>query len=411
MATSETILIIDDDPYLRQVLRAFLEEMNLTVLEAGGGAEGLAILQLTPPALVLLDINMPGMTGFDVCRAIRALPLAANTPVIVMTAMEGTEAKVEAFRCGAVDYVSKPLHLEDVEVRVQTHLGIRRQAVELRESSDKLQRALFDMAAMNANLVELNTKLRHSEAVKSRFLALMRNEINNPLNSIMGLADVIAGQTVSPDKAGALAAMIKDDAFELNGQIQNVFCAAELEAGEATPQITRVDVASVLRDVADSFGPITRNREVRLLLEAGEETAGFCTDGEKLRHILANLTANAVECSPPGQEVKVLAHLEEGWLVLHVVDHGPGLPEPVRKLIFAPFATGWSTDQIQRGQFLGLPVVKALVDLLAGDVQVLSGPGAGTAFRIALPPGAATGDLQAESLDGNLLLFDDPQAF
>ena len=409
MATTEIVLIIDDDPYLRQVLRAFLEEMDLTVLEAGDGAEGLATVQMTPPSLVLLDINMPGMTGFEACRAIRGLPLAANTPVIVMTAMEGTEAKVEAFRCGAVDYVSKPLHLEDVEVRVQTHLGIRRQAVELRESSDKLQRALFDMAAMNANLVELNTKLRHSEAVKSRFLALMRNEINNPLNSIMGLADVLAGQSVSPDKARDLAAMIKDDAFQLNGQIQNVFCAAELEAGEATPQITRVDVASVLRDVADSFGPITHSRGVALRLEAGEETAGFYTDGAKLRHILSNLMANAVECSPPEQEVKLLAHLEEGWLVLHVVDHGPGLPDPVRKAIFAPFATGWNTDRIQRGHFLGLPVVKALVDLLAGQIQVLSGPGAGTAFRIALP--AAACELQAESLDGNLLVFDEPQTF
>ena len=259
--------------------------------------------------------------------------------------------------------------------------------------------------------MELNQKLRHSEAVKGRFLALMRNEINNPLNSIMGLADVIAAQAVSPDKARELAAMIKDDAFQLNGQIQNVFCAAELEAGEAMPQITRVDVASILRDVADSFGPFTRSRGVQLLVEAGEETADFSTDGAKLHHILANLTANAVESSPPGQEVKLLAHLEEGRLVLHVVDHGPGLPEPVRKLIFAPFSSGWSTDQIQRGQFLGLPVVKAMVDLLEGEVQVLSAPGAGTAFRIALPPAHGAGELQAETLDGNLLLFDDPQAF
>ena len=156
MATPDSVLIIDDDPYLRLVLRAFLEEMELAVLEAGDGSEGLATVQMTPPALVLLDINMPGMTGFEVCRSIRALPQADNTPVIVMTSMEGTEAKLEAFRCGAVDYVSKPLHLEDVEVRVRTHLGIRRQALELRESSDKLQRALFDTAALNANLVELN---------------------------------------------------------------------------------------------------------------------------------------------------------------------------------------------------------------------------------------------------------------
>jgi K+-sensing histidine kinase KdpD len=222
---------------------------------------------------------------------------------------------------------------------------------------------------------------------------------------------VIAGQTVSPDKASALAAMIKDDAFHLNGQIQNVFCAAELEAGEAMPQITRVDVASVLRDVADSFGPITRSRGVPLLLEAGEETAGFCTDGAKLRHILANLTANAVQCSPPDQEVKLLAQVEDGWLIIHVVDHGPGLPEAARKAIFAPIAIDWGTEQIQRGHFLGLPVVKALVDILAGNIQVLSGPGAGTAFRIALPPAPATGELQAESVDGNLLLFDEPQAF
>jgi len=407
MATAETILIIDDDEFLRILVRAFLERMGLNVVEAADGAQGLAALREAPPALVLLDITMPGMNGFEVCKAIRALPEAADTPVIVMTSLEGTARKVEAFQCGAVDYVSKPLHLEDVEVRVNTHLGIRRQNLELRRSRDQLQQAVEDAAVLNRNLVEVNERLRHSEEVKSRFLALMRNEINNPLNGIMGLADLVAGK-VPLEKAREFGAMIKDEAFHLDCQIQNVFRAAEVEAGEAAPSISRVDVGSILDAVVDSFGAFARAKGVKLTTRVAGEPGPFPTDGEKLHHILANLVANAVEASGREGEVSILAEDRGDRLSIQVSDHGLGLPEAERKLLFQSFGSN-GFQGISHGQNLGLPVVKALVDLLGGEIDVESAPGQGATFRILLPRALET--MEAEAADGNLLIFDDPQEF
>jgi signal transduction histidine kinase len=407
MSPAETILIIDDDEFLRILVRAFLERMGLNVVEAADGAQGLAALKAAPPALVLLDITMPGMNGFEVCRAIRALPEAADTPVIVMTSLEGTARKVEAFQCGAVDYVSKPLHLEDVEVRVKTHLGIRSQNLELRQSRDQLQEALEASAVLNRNLVEVNEKLRHSEEVKSRFLALMRNEINNPLNGIMGLADLVAGK-VPLEKAREFGAMIKDEAFHLDCQIQNVFRAAEVEAGEAAPSISRVNVGSIMDTVVDSFGPYARAKGLKLTATVAGEPGPFPTDGEKVHHILANLVANAIEASGRGGEVAIRAEDLGEHLALQVSDQGLGLPEAEQKILFQFFGTS-GFQGVSHGQNLGLPVVKALVDLLGGAIDVDSVPGEGASFRITLPRALET--MEADAQDGNLLIFDEPQEF
>jgi signal transduction histidine kinase len=239
----------------------------------------------------------------------------------------------------------------------------------------------------------------------------MRNEINNPLNGIMGLAEVIAGKAIPPGKARELAAMIKTDAFRLDYQIQNVFCAAELEAGDVEPNINRVDVGSIIRDVADSFEPLALAKGVDLTCHVSGELMGFPTDGEKLHHILANLVAHAVEFSLHSGNVEILVEAGDDQLDLHVVDHGVGLPERLRTAMFAPFGIDLDQAGIPHGHDLGLPVVKALADLLGGDIRVLSAPGAGTAFHLRLPRAQAE-EGQAEALDGNLIIFDGPpQAF
>ena len=406
MAEPDTILIIDDDDLLRMVLRDYLQGLGFGVAEASGGEQGLASILRQSPSLVLLDISMPGMDGFETCRAIRALPEARDTPVLVMTSLEGHASKAEAFRCGAVDYVPKPLFLEDVAIRVRTHLRIRLQSIELRENHDRIQRSLLEADAMNRKLVELNEKLTHSEEVKTRFLALMRNEINNPLTDIMGLADLIMGK-VPLDKARGLAAMIKSDAFQLDCQIRNVFTAAEVEAGEAGPCIVRVDVDSVLQDVAQSFAPFARAKGLVLSCRVEGEVSAFPTDGDKLHHLLANLVANAVESSWPSGRVEILARAQADHLKVSVVDQGPGLPETQRKKLFQPFGV----TSARRGQYLGLPVVKALVDLLGGEIQVESTPGEGTAIVVLLPRGIVQESLEGATLDGNLLIFDEPREF
>jgi signal transduction histidine kinase len=406
-----TVLIIDDDEDLRQFLRRCLEGLGLRVLEAPDGAAGVAAVLRELPDLVLLDLSMPGMGGYDTCDAIRALEGAEGLPVIVMTAHLGGEYQERAFQGGAVDYLTKPLRFEDVKVRVMAHLGLRRKTLALQESNACLAKAFDEAAAMNRNLLQLNGKLRRSEALKSRFLALMRNEIYNPLNDIQALAGRILDETLPPGKARELAALIKNESFLLDLQIRNVLCAAELEAGEVRPTLSRVDFGSVGRDILESFGPFARDKGLELALELAGPDQDFPTDSAKLHQILSNLVANAVRCSPDRGRVLLALESREADLRLRVEDEGPGLTAEARKVLFVPFHGAEDVARFHRGPGLGLPVVKALVDLLEGALQVDSEEGRGTRFAITLPRTATLDQMEAEALDGNLLFFDEPQEF
>ena len=144
MNSAEMILVVDDEPLLRENLRAFLEDIGFHVLEAGQGETALELCTREHPDLVLLDINMPGKNGFEVCRDLKRLPGMEETPVIFLSGLMETRDKLEAFASGGVDYVGKPFHFEEVEARVRTHLELRRQRRQLEESHRNIQMALAD---------------------------------------------------------------------------------------------------------------------------------------------------------------------------------------------------------------------------------------------------------------------------
>ncbi|BDU71305.1 hybrid sensor histidine kinase/response regulator [Mesoterricola silvestris] len=409
METQETLLIIDDDAGLRRALRAFLEGIGLRVLDAPDGVRGLDLARREGPVMVLLDLTMPGMSGFEVCRELAALPGDHHPVVIVMSGLLGTTQRMKAFHAGAVDCLAKPVQYEELEVRVRTHLAIRRNTAALRESRDKLGKALHDSGAMNRNLLALNEKLQRSEAVKTRFLALMRNEIYNPLSDIMGLADGIADPSLPPGKAQELAARIKHEAFHLDCQIRNVFTAAEVEAGESSPFVTKVDVASVAEDVVASFAPMARTRGITLRMDLQGLGADFPTDADMLHHILANLLSNAVQHGAGVAELR--ATETEAGLVLEVQDAGPGIAGASLKAIFEPFRHADGPFKVARGQGLGLVVARALVDILDGRLDVESEPGQGSLFRVTLPRTTSLANPDAHAQDDNIIFFDEPQAF
>ncbi len=404
MEPGDKILVIDDDATLRLALRAFLEKHGFVVAEAPGGAEGIEAMPWEKPALVLLDLTMPGMNGFEVCHRIKALPEGRSTPVIVMSGLLGTSQKRKALHAGAVDSLQKPLDYEEVEIRIRTHLAIRHQET-------ALKKALHDAGAMNRNLLELNDKLTQSEAVKTRFLALMRNSINNPLTDILGLARSITDQPEGLEKARDLARLIHSNAFRMDCQMRNVFSAAELEAGEARPFITRVNVASVAADVMNSFGACASVKEKTLDLALEGDLQAFPTDGSKLEHILANLVANALDFTGPGGVIRIRLAGEASRLVLSVADEGPGIPEAGQRYLFAPFRAAAGESMAPRGHGLGLPVAKALADLLDGSLHLRSEPGQGCVFTLTLPRAPVLDEVEADALGGDILIFDEPQEF
>ena len=410
MNSAETILVVDDEPLLRENLRAFLEDIGFHVLEAGQGETALELCTREHPDLVLLDINMPGKNGFEVCRSLKRLPGMEETPVIFLSGLMETRDKLEAFGSGGVDYVGKPFHFEEVEARVRTHLELRRQRRQLEESHRNIQMALADARQANRQLIEVNERLRQSEALKTHFIANMRNEIHDPLGAILGLAGEICDERVPLSQCRTLATLIRREASHLEFELRNIFCAAELEAGEASPTITQVDLGSVLRDAIKDFAEAAQERAQTLRVLAAEGTETFPTDMGMVRIILANLVANAIEFSPHGECIDLRARVQGGELLLEVEDRGPGIRDADRSLIFERFRQlEGGHARAHRGQGLGLAVVKALAELLEGEIVVDSEPGRGSKFTCRLPPGTPAEGTETRAFDGNVFIFDEPR--
>lgn len=281
---------------------------------------------------------------------------------------------------------------------------------ELKLRIDQHRKAFSDLQVVNRKLVELNQKLEESEALKSNFLSNIRNEINNPLSAIIGLAEQVAALSEG-EEAATLAGLIAAEALQLDFQLRNIFVAAALEAGDTTPIPAQTELDPLLADLQDSFKSMADRKQVQLVTALPTGPANtpltFCTDAEKLQVILANLLANAIEFSHPHTSVTVALTLEDGLLRIAVQDHGIGIAEGDIHRIFDRFVqldTG--ARRMHPGHGLGLSIVRSLVELLGGGVKVTSVPGTGTTFTVSLPP-LAEGENGLMFADGpNLFIFE-----
>ncbi len=282
---------------------------------------------------------------------------------------------------------------------------------ELSKRFAQSRKAFSDLSVMNRKLIDMNERLEASESLKSNFLSNIRNEINNPLNVIMGLADQLAVVGTGNEEITSLSSLIGAEANTLNFQLRNIFMAAELEAGETSPRCVKVHIASALRDLGNSFLHTAAKKNVSLDLVFPEhaDTHIAVIDFEKFQIIVSNLLANAIEYSSDGGIVEVSFSVDGvGCLRIAVQDHGVGIAAEDQQRIFDRFVqleTGTTRPHLGHG--LGLSISKALVDLMQGSINLTSSPGEGTIFTVLLPPCSIFDDEDSFSEAGNLFLFED----
>jgi signal transduction histidine kinase len=282
---------------------------------------------------------------------------------------------------------------------------------ELKQKLAEGRIAVDNLRTVTVKLEEVNEKLLRSEAMRSNFLSNVRNEINNPLAAILGLTRQIADRKADAETASELAATAYREAFDLDFQLRNIFAAAELEAGEASMSTARLDVLALLRQLRADLASRAADKRVAVVIDDGATGGGelLCTtDLEKLRSILANLLANAVQYTSEGTQVAVCARREGGLLVVTVADQGPGIDPADRKKVFDRFVqldTG--VRKRHRGHGLGLSIAKAYAELLGGTLSLSSAETGGCVFQLSLaeqplagPPDAGAGDGSATRFSG-----------
>ncbi|MBF0453741.1 MAG: HAMP domain-containing histidine kinase [Magnetococcales bacterium] len=282
---------------------------------------------------------------------------------------------------------------------------------ELKQRFDATKQALYDVKMVTNKLEEVNKKLQASEQVKSNFVSHMKNEINNPLTSILGLTVQIKTGNLDQETIQSVATMIHGEAFSLDFQLRNIFAAAELESGETEIQVSLVDVHNLIKDAVDTFQHLIDEKQLKVLFTpqpADGEGLRIKTDTEKLSLVVHNLLSNAIEFNREGGTITIDAKMLEGRLSLSFTDTGAGLePDQLHKIFdrFSQLEVGYRKSH--KGHGLGLSITQAIVDLMEGEVIVDSTKERGSTFTILLPEMVADVDADAFSVDGSDFFFDD----
>ena len=381
------ILAVDDTPENLGVLFDYLDQFGFTVLLVQNGVNALKQAEESLPDLILLDIMMPDLNGFEVCERLKANEITKDIPVIFMTALSDTVDKVRGFAVGGVDYITKPLQHEEVVERVRTHTTIRRLQRELLEKNTILQQYVELLAEKNTELDEKNAQLEEVNASKDRFFSIISHDLRSPFVGLLGLTQLISEEfeNYSREKIHSIITKLYKSTENLYALIENLLTWSRLQRGmiECQPQPIIMRTA-----VQRTMAVLTSNAEqkaIELRNVIAPEAVGYM-DMKMLDTVLRNLISNALKFTRSNGSITVSAEEHDGMLTIAVADTGIGLgPEHVPKLFQIDSKFTRTGTANERGTGLGLILCKEFVERNGGTIRVESEEGVGTTFFFTAP--------------------------
>lgn len=406
----EKILLVDDTKSIIDLINLTLTSKGYTVFIALNGIQALKIAAKQQPALILLDIMMPEMDGYETCRQLKENEQTRNIPVIFLSALTKTFDKVKAFQSGGVDYLSKPIEIEELLVRVQTHLTISRLQNELRESNEKLEEKVKsrtqelletntkleiqnqeyaalneEYKAQNEELLTAKEKAEESDNLKSAFLNNMSHEVRTPLNAIVGFSQLMVESEY--DKLDVYSKLIADSGEKLVQIITDVIEISQIHANQVKTKYTEIELITFINEITAVFHGIAEEKGIRLLLNINIPYKEYyiLSDTEKLNRIFNHLIDNAIKFTHQGA-VEVSFDLKQDYIWISISDTGIGISDEMQKIIFEPFRqveTGICRNY--GGLGLGLSITKTYIELLNGSISLKSKVNEGTTIIISIP--------------------------
>ncbi len=377
------ILIIDDEPFNIHLIVDTLKNNYETTI-AKSGAQALKRLEKFLPDLILLDIIMPDMDGFEVLRRLKASERTKNIPVIFITAMDDVGDETKGFELGAVDYITKPISPPIVLARVRNHLALKQYRDHLEELvKDRTVKLEQAMAALRA----AKEKAEAANKAKSEFLMNMSHELRTPLHGVMTAGELI---TTCDSKAELeeLQQVIRSSVDSLVQTIENILEYTKSKDGALQLATEVFSLTEILAKIKTSFYHKGANIPVNLTMEVDRRIPdGLIGDGSRLLEIINRLMENAAKFTRVEPKVSLSVKLHQAdqeFVVMHfsIEDNGVGIPSENLQNIFEPF---WQEDTSKTRRYdgvgIGLSVCKELVTLMGGKIWVESAVNAGSTFH------------------------------
>jgi len=365
-----TLLVVDDVVTNIDMLLGTLSE-DYVVRVATDGAEALDSVKKDRPDMILLDVMMPGLDGFEVCRRLKDDPTTRSIPVIFITALNETMDKVRGFSVGGVDYVTKPFQPEEVRARVDAHLEIRRQKLELRRQKCELQQS-YD-------------KLRELETQRDSLVHMIVHDMRSPLFAILGNLEM-AEMRPLPEGTAICVGRAMSATYMLMEMISTLLDVSKMEAGQMTLEFSEVYMRDLVIETIRMLEPLQCQRT--LTLTAPEEMEAITADTCLIRRILQNLISNALKFTDKDKGIITVCieiAAKDKMRVL-VVDNGLGIPLEYREKVFEKFCQVAAHKQGQcYSTGLGLTFCKLAVEAHGGRIGLESEVGMGSTFWFELP--------------------------
>jgi len=341
----ETILIVDDTAANLGVLVDVIESAGWETRVAEDGASAMEQMEFGLPDLILLDVMMPEMDGFETCRRIKAQPKFQSIPIIFMTALSDVADKVRGLNAGAVDYITKPFHHEEVLARVRTHMEI----------------------------VRLRRKLEEQNSLKDRFMQIATHDLRNPLASVIMASELLLHMCNEQyGQSGEMKEMLRHiilDAERMNEMIGSFLDFRKAASNNINVKIGLLNLSSLVPAIAENHASQANNKSISLVLDIPDGFTECSGDYNRTHQVVTNLISNAVKYTPSGGCVTLRLRADESFVRLDVADTGPGVPEKERERLFTEFAV--TSNRPTAGETstgLGLWIARKMSEAQGGSV-------------------------------------------
>ena len=396
--TQGDIFVIDDNPINLNLLAHLLRERGYQVRIATSGRRGIVAVRTSVPDLIMLDITMPEMNGYEVCQQLKADDQLRDIPVIFISALDDALDKVKAFEVGGVDYVTKPFQIEEVLARIENQLRISQLQKELRETNNQLER-------QRAQLLEANQKLKDVEQAKADFTAMLVHDLKSPLTVVKTMLDLlqfdeVINQAIAEQRLTDVMVASERNIDKILDLIQEILEFSRIESQNLSLDTEPVNIEGILRDCVVTTSVTALQNHITVEADIQENLPLVFGDRVKLERVFSNLLSNAVKFTPTSGKITIEARQmnqpnstsqDPPLIAVHISDTGEGIPAEEVPYVFEPYRQA-TKRKGRLGVGLGLAIVKRIVTAHKGQLCVESQLGVGSRFTVLLPVLSALND-------------------